>query len=523
MLYLLTAGYLQQTVAGKRVVVVPMPNLSHTRYLTNVARAMTTYGYEAWVCMPASVAAQSVFNTTGIHVLEYSNRDVDVVEDYMRYVRDAYWRDESVDMERMMAILFDHMETMVQDKNLEKSIRDIGPDLMIIDNLPHMRTIAVMAYKLDIPFAFVGPLYEPVAYRVPFTTATFPSTLFPYTDNMTFPQRFISFLIHSATVVFEFFAHTDAVRRHAPEKPYLPIRELTSRAEIVLIESDPILDYPKVALPNVKLIGGTAVTQAVPLVEPFKSFVETAQDGVVVVSFGSYILDLPEPIYTKLANVFLRLNLRVIWRVNMTSPDSDKILTSTWIPQNDLLGHPKTKVFVTHCGQSSQYEALFHGVATLCIPIFLDQTYNAERARSKGYGLTVDLKKATEDEILAHIQEIHTNSSYTTNVRKASKLFKLNYGLPMDKAAFWLDHVIKYGGSYMRSAGQYMPGYQFYCVDLLALLALVTSVSLLLFYFMLKTILRIVCSFIRVVSTYVHDSMDFLLIIYYKEIKGQLY
>ncbi|KAH9514489.1 hypothetical protein Btru_025425 [Bulinus truncatus] len=426
-----------------------MPNLSHTRYLTNVARALTSYGHEAWVCMPVSVADQDVFNMTGIHVLPYSSRDVNVVEDYMRYVRDAYWEDKSVDMGRMNTILIDHMKMMVEDERLEAAIRGINPDLMIIDNLPHMRTIAVMVYKLGVPFAFVGPLYDPVPYRVPFTTATFPSSLFPHTDTMTFSQRLIAFLIQSATVIFELFSFTDAVRRYAPDKPYMPIRELTSKAEIVLVESDPILDYPKVSLPNVKLIGGTAVTQAVPLVEPFKSFVDSADRGMVVVSFGSYIVDLPQPVYAKMLAAFQKLQMKVVWRVNVTSPSPDKILTSSWIPQNDLLGHRNVKLFVSHCGQSSQYEALFHGVPTLCVPIFLDQTYNAERARSKGYGLTIDLKKISEDDIVSHIQEITTNPVYMANVQRASEMFKLNYGLPMDKAAFWLDHVIKYGGSYM--------------------------------------------------------------------------
>lgn len=452
----------------KRVVIVPLPNVSHTRYLTNVARALIDLGHETWVCMPVSVAEQSVFNITGIHVLRYSTQDINTVDKYMKYVRDAYWKDENVDIQRMMDVLFKHIESMMVDDKLENAIKAISPDLMIIDNPPTMRMIAVLAYKLGIPFAFVGSLYDPIAHRVPFTTATLPSALFAHTHIMTFFQRLTSFSIYTFMVVFEIFSYTDAVSRFAPNMPYLPIRELTSRAEIVLIESDPVMDYPKVSLPNVKLIGGTSVSHAMPLAEPFKSFVDGADNGVVVVAFGSYIVDLPKDIARKLCSAFLRLPLKVVWRVNMTSPDPENILTSTWIPQNDLVGHPRAKVLVTHCGQSSQYEALFHGVPTLCMPIFLDQTYNAERARYKGFGLTLDLKKSTEDEIASHIMELYTNKTYTTNIKTASELFKINYGLPTEQAAYWLDHVLKYGGDYMRSPGQTMPGYQFYCLDVLA-------------------------------------------------------
>lgn len=471
---------------SKRIVIVPVPNVSHTAYLTNVARALVALGHEAWVCMPVYVAEQPVFNMTGIHGLRYSSHEVNTVDSYMKYIRDAYWNDENVDVQRMIDILFEHIENMITDMDLENAIRIIKPDLMIIDNPPTMRMVAVMAYKLGIPFAFVGSMYDPIGYRVPFTPTTLPSTLFPYTDVMNFFQRSVSVGVYALMVFFEVFSYTDAVSRFAPEKPYLPIRELTSRAEIVLVESDPILDYPKVSLPNVKLIGGTSVSYAVPLQEPFKSFVDQADSGVVVVSFGTYIVNIPKKVSDKLSAAFKRLPLKVVWRVNIVSPDPDRILTSDWIPQNDLLGHHNIKVFVTHCGQSSQYEALFHGVPMLCMPIFLDQPYNAERTRTKGFGLTLDLKSSTTDDIFSTIMELYTNPKYKTHISIASNLFKINYRLPKEQAAFWLDHVLQHGGDYMRSIGQTMPGYQFYSLDVLSFCLLIMSVLSICCFFAIK-------------------------------------
>ena len=55
------------------------------------------------------------------------------------------------------------------------------------------------------------------------------------------------------------------------------------------------------------------------------------------------------------------------------------ILTLPWIPQNDLLAHPATRLFITHCGISSTYEAAIHGVPVVAIPLNLDQPANAEK------------------------------------------------------------------------------------------------------------------------------------------------
>ena len=31
-----------------------------------------------------------------------------------------------------------------------------------------------------------------------------------------------------------------------------------------------------------------------------------------------------------------------------------------WMPQNDVLGHPRVKAFLSHCGTNSMYEVLTH-------------------------------------------------------------------------------------------------------------------------------------------------------------------
>ena len=54
-----------------------------------------------------------------------------------------------------------------------------------------------------------------------------------------------------------------------------------------------------------------------------------------------------------------------------------------WLPQNDVLGSPQTRAFMSHCGANSLYEAAFHGVPIIALPFFADQPGNADKAVAK--------------------------------------------------------------------------------------------------------------------------------------------
>ena len=44
---------------------------------------------------------------------------------------------------------------------------------------------------------------------------------------------------------------------------------------------------------------------------------------------------------------------------NLTVPDNIRVID--WMPQNDPIGHPNMKLFITHCGMNSYIEAVYQG------------------------------------------------------------------------------------------------------------------------------------------------------------------
>ena len=258
-----------------------------------------------------------------------------------------------------------------------------------------------------------------------------------------------------------------------------------------LIPKDHILDYPKPTMPHVVNIGGLTVKRSVgSLPADLLSFVEGARRGVIIVSFGSMAPSFPRRIIEKFMAAFGRLDsqdYRVIWRLKSSEsvPVPDNVLPMKWLPQNDLLGHASTKLFITHCGNNGQYEAIYHGVPMIGFPMMGDQEHNAARLAYKGYGISMNIHDFTADELFDNIQHILNNGTHASRVKRASEIFRANPTSPGDLAAYWIEHVARFGGDHLRSGGQDLPFYSYWMLDIVAFVLAVFGVVI---YFVVRLI-----------------------------------
>lgn len=88
---------------------------------------------------------------------------------------------------------------------------------------------------------------------------------------------------------------------------------------------------------------------------------------------------------------------------------SQNIKVLSWLPQNDILGHSKTRLLIGHAGLNGMFESVYHGVPMLCSPFFGDQFDNAYAAKYAGFGQVLNLKDSTEEELVSVINNLLTD------------------------------------------------------------------------------------------------------------------
>lgn len=90
-------------------------------------------------------------------------------------------------------------------------------------------------------------------------------------------------------------------------------------------------------------------------------------------------------------------------------PENLKVVD--WLPQNDLLGHPKTRAFVSHMGINGATEAAYHGVPIVAACLMTDGFANTVKFKEKAkMARFIDVYNANSDTWQASIEEVLYNS-----------------------------------------------------------------------------------------------------------------
>ncbi|TRY80714.1 hypothetical protein TCAL_14481 [Tigriopus californicus] len=176
------------------------------------------------------------------------------------------------------------------------------------------------------------------------------------------------------------------------------MEDLYDNLDMIFVASGPLFEAPRQVAPIVKQIPGLTIKPESKLnfsnVDIF-DFLERSTQGVVLFSLGqtgvgggNYITSefkekLIQGVLGTPFNAVIHLDPDL---VDFTLKDPDRLFFGKWLPNQEILAHPNTRVFLSHVGLASFQEAMFHNVPILAMPTFEDQFEIAKAIEDREIG-----------------------------------------------------------------------------------------------------------------------------------------
>ncbi|XP_034741006.1 UDP-glucuronosyltransferase-like [Etheostoma cragini] len=254
-------------------------------------------------------------------------------------------------------------------------------------------------------------------------------------------------------------------------------KDLLSHGAIWLLRHDYAFQTPRPLMPNMVLIGGINCAKKAPLPADLEEFVDgSGDDGFIVFTLGSMVSSMPEDKAKLFFDAFRQIPQRVLWRYTGAQPKDvpKNVRLLKWLPQNDLLAHPKAKVLMTHGGSHGIYEGICNAVPMLMFPLFGDQGDNVHRMVSRGVAEQLTIYDVTTENLLTALNKIIHDKSYKENMVKLSQIHLDRPVQVLDLAVFWTEFVMRHkGAKHLRVAAHDLNWIQYHSLDVIGFFVII--------------------------------------------------
>ncbi|KAM7143127.1 2-hydroxyacylsphingosine 1-beta-galactosyltransferase isoform 1-T5 [Molossus nigricans] len=372
-------------------------------------------------------------------------------------------------------------DMMLGSRALMRALRREHFDLLLVD--PNDMCGFMVAHLLGVQYAvFSTGLWYPAEVGAPAPLAYVPEFNSLLTDRMSLVQRMKNagvYLVSRLGVSLLVLPKYERILQKHGLLPGKSMHDLVQGSSLWMLCTDVALEFPRPTLPNVVYVGGILTKPAGPLPHDLQSWVDGASEhGFVLVSFGAGVKYLSEDIAHKLAGALGRLPQKVIWRFSGTKPknlgNNTKLLE--WLPQNDLLGHPHIKAFLSHGGLNSIFETMYHGVPVVGVPLFGDHYDTMTRVQAKGMGIMLEWKTVTEVELHEALVKVINDPSYRRRARQLSEIHRDQPGHPVERTVYWIEYILRHRGAHhLRAAVHQLSFWQYFLLDVAAVLLLAAA------------------------------------------------
>jgi hypothetical protein len=378
------------------------------------------------------------------------------------------------------------IQRVLENTEFMQSLKDMKFDLAVVNGFIVAPFNYVIAHVLRLPYVTISALNPTYFGGSPTIPSIHSNHMIHNTDIGSFAYRLSNLWNHIDFAILDRFFNKGQylLTQFAPD--VTTFQQLVDNSMLFFLTRDYIIDHPQPFFPNVIVTTLLMYSPSKPLSGDIQQVYSEATNGVILVSFGSMqITVIGKSSLEKLMAALGQLQQTVVFKLKTNIELADiprNVKIFSWIPQNDCLGHERTKLFITHGGTNGLYEALYHGVPMVGFPFFGDQFYNLRILESRGYAIAMDLHSFTTDDLVSNIRQIITNTSYSANVKKASAILKDRPMTPRQTVAYWIEHVIKHGHQHLRPHAMDLAWYEYFMVDIFVFLIATFAFGVVLVY-----------------------------------------
>ncbi|XP_046564066.1 UDP-glucuronosyltransferase 1A1-like [Haliotis rubra] len=446
---------------GAKILLMPTPTTSHCLEIMSIGQALLKRGHDVTLFAVLSDPKSCIgrFDTEAFKEqftlivpdldpsMQKAHDDIMATAGKIIFNRDYKWK---MFLNIMKPMIHNHCSAAMKDRVVLERLKKDKYDIALVARMPGSECLFAIAAYLGVPTVAVYSYLDPRDTGMPLQSNTIPHITSSFTNDMTFPERFLNTLSSFVTpLVFKVFIQSIDYSVLDKKLEGVDGSDLVKRSLLFIENSDYIIDYPKAVFPNFVQCGGLTASPANPLSAEMKRYMDAATDGVVLVTFGSLIKGFPSSLIEKLMSAFGRLKYQVLFKQDKEEIRGN-IKSMKWIQQNDILGHPNTKVFISHCGKNGFWEAVYHGVPIICMPIHAETFTTAIKVKKYNIGSRIEIFDDSVDDLFEKIRQVLESTVIRQNMKRMSSLLRDRPEKPADRAASAVEHVLKYGGDHMR-------------------------------------------------------------------------
>ncbi|XP_069682304.1 UDP-glycosyltransferase UGT5-like [Periplaneta americana] len=323
-----------------------------------------------------------------------------------------------------------------------------------------------------------------------------------FSDRMNFGERVLNVIMNqflkTLHCVLEGIVGQGYASKHfGDDIPWLS--DIARNTRLLLVNSHFSLNRPRPLIPGIVEIGGIHIKSPKKLPKDLEDYLNGAEHGVILFSMGSMIRADTLPVEKRNAflQAFSELPQRIVWKWESENvPGQPKnVKTLKWIPQFDVLNHPKVRLFMGHGGLLGTIEAVYAGVPMVGIPMVGDQPMNIKAVVTSGMGVYLGYSNITKESVLYALHTVLDQPSYRENAKRMSQIYQDRPMSAMDTAIYWTEYVIRHKGApHLRTAALDLPWYQYLLLDVLAVITIMVIALLYITYIITRTLLRRIIS-----------------------------